>query len=232
MLDLIDEVAALRRQLAEKDALLGQQSKQIDIMSSKQKEYELHATKLKAAVSHRDTVIAELATSRKLVFEECHRACMANQGELRQMQDALHRVSRQLQRERREHASRIKELRRNTSASSTSSTSSLLSSKETTGTRGPLSPFLREENDSGTMPWDDLDLDDATGLCFDEGIDIMDGPHSPPNVDGPSSSSLKKSAARHADNEDEETYDDPVGSPPCTDAAATIHPEDVDFLTW
>jgi hypothetical protein len=66
---LLVEIAALRRQLAQKDILLDQQAKQIDIMSSKQKEFELHSTKLDAAVSHRDQVIAELAASRKLVFE-------------------------------------------------------------------------------------------------------------------------------------------------------------------
>ena len=95
-------IADLRLELASKDAKL--------------KEFEGHAMKLEAAVTHRDAVIAQLASSRKLVFEECHRACVSNQAELRQMQDALHRVSRQLQRERREHASRINELRRNSSS--------------------------------------------------------------------------------------------------------------------
>jgi hypothetical protein len=147
---------------------------------------------------------------------------MANQAELRQMQDALHRVSRQLQRERREHASRIKELRQNTSSSSSSL------SKESTGTRGPLSPCFREEDqEHDVMPWDDFD-DDATGLCYDENVDVMaDGPHSPPNQEkvGPSS---KPTNNDEEDDEEEEYNDDSVRSPP----SDTLHLEEVDFLTW
>ncbi|KAL4525160.1 hypothetical protein Ndes2437B_g03102 [Nannochloris sp. 'desiccata'] len=219
---LLVEVAALRKHLAQKDILIAQQSKQIDIMSAKQKKFELHATKLEAAVTHRDQVIAELATSRKLVFEECHRACMANQAELRQMQDALHKVSRQLQRERREHTSRIKDLRRNSSSSSS------LLSKDSTGTRVPLSPFLSEDNE---MPWNiETDFEEATGLCYDEGVNVM-SPRSPPNQEavsvGPSSN---KNRAHKSDDEDEDDlYACALGSP--SDAAA-LHPEEVDFLAW
>jgi hypothetical protein len=154
---------------------------------------------------------------------------MANQAELRQMQDALHRVSRQLQRERREHASRIKELRHNASSSSSLS-------KESTGTtRGPLSPsrFREEDQEHDVMPWDDFD-DEATGLCYDEGVDVMaDGPHSPPNQEkvGPSSKPTNNGEEddQEEEEEEEEKYnDDAVGSPP----SDTLHLEDVDFLTW
>jgi anti-sigma factor RsiW len=68
--------------------------------------------KLTAAVAHRDGVIAQLAASRKQVFDAAHRACADNQAELHQMQGALHKVSRQLSNERREHAARTRELRR------------------------------------------------------------------------------------------------------------------------
>lgn len=217
---LLVEVAALRKQLAEKDILLAQQSKQIDIMSEKQKNFELHAAKLEAAVAHRDQVIAELATSRKLVFEECHRASLANQSELRQMQDALHKVTRQLQRERREHTSRIKDLRRNSS-----STSSLLI-KVSTGTRSSLSSFMTDDSE---MPWElENELEEATGLCFDEGVDVI-GPNSPPNQEAVGPSSNKR--AHKSDDEDEDgDYDCVLNSPPSD--ATDIHPEEVDFLTW
>lgn len=219
---LLVEVAALRKQLAQKDILLAQQSNQIEIMSAKQKNFELHATKLEAAVTHRDQVIAELASSRKLVFEECHRACMANQAELRQMQDALHSVSRQLQRERREHASRIKEVRRNSSSSSS------LLSKDSTGTRGPLSPFFNE--DSEEMPWDiENELEEATGLCFNEGVDVI-GPHSPPIQDGVSIIPSSNKMRAHVSDDEDDAYECALDSPP-SDATA-LHPEEVDFLTW
>ena len=223
--NLLVEVAALRRQLAQKDILLAQQANQIEIMSSKQKDFELHASKLEAAVTHRDNVIAELATSRKLVFEECHRACVANQAELRQMQDALHRVTRQLQRERREHAARIKELRRNSSSSSSLS-------KASSVTCGTLSPCSQDDQHASEMPWDyETELDIATGLGFIEGIDdVIPAPRSPPNSkEGPSSSTH----AMDDDDDDEEVEDEETyrcDSPP-TDVSA-LHPEEVDFLTW
>lgn len=124
-------------------------------------------------MEHRDTVIAQLATSRKLVFEECHRACMNNQTELRQMQDALHRVTRQLQRERREHAARVKEIRRSNK-------------------RGPAMPCLVEGGESVDecdLPWDlnNIHLSsggDISGPSSEEENEIV-APHSPPRCSEP-----------------------------------------------
>lgn len=170
---LLAEVASLRLQIAQKDSMLVQKSQQYDQLAAKQKETEAHVAKLEAAVEHRDAVIAQLATSRKLVFEECHRACMNNQTELRQMQDALHRVSRQLQRERREHAARVKEIRRAIK-------------------RGPAMPCLAEadeSNDGCQLPWDmdhiNLSSDgDISGPSSEEENEIV-APHSPPRCSEP-----------------------------------------------
>ena len=172
---LLAEVASLRLQLAQKDALLDQKTKQYEQLAAKHKDSETHATKLEAAVEHRDTVIAQLATSRKLVFEECHRACMNNQAELRQMQDALHRVTRQLQRERREHAARVKEIRR--------------SSK-----RGPTMSTLAEAASSpdSALPWENVghhgsdgEYDGfSSGQSSEEESEIV-APHSPPRCSEP-----------------------------------------------
>lgn len=111
-LDLLSELATLRAAVAQKDRLLARQNETIKSLESKLEASTVHANKLEAAVEHRDSVIAQLATSRKLVFEECHRTCVSNQAELRQMQEALHRVTRQLQRERRENSARLREVRR------------------------------------------------------------------------------------------------------------------------
>jgi hypothetical protein len=113
------ELASLRVAIADKDRLLAQQNEIIKSLKSKLEASTVHASKLEAAVEHRDSVISQLATSRKLVFEECHRTCVSNQAELRQMQEALHRVTRQLHRERREHAAHQRELRRLAKISST-----------------------------------------------------------------------------------------------------------------
>ena len=155
---LATELALLRVELKKKDV----QFEELQVvLAAKQKDTE----KLEAAVEHRDIVIAQLASSRKLVFEECHRACNANQVELRQMQDALHRVSRQLQRERREHAVIVKDLRGRNSSSSITGMSKQRSPTMMT------SFVLDDDDDAGeAAPWDD-DLDTvlgATGLCLDE----------------------------------------------------------------
>ena len=182
---LIAELQDLRLELADK--------------ASKLKDVEAHAAKLEAAVEHRDAVIAQLASSRKLVFEECHRACVSNQAELRQMQDALHRVSRQLQRERREHSARMKEVHRGGATGS------------------PLAPGPKGAP-AASLPWDDDevlvsddDLDTATGLALDEGVDDV-APGTPTRC------LAADPAPAHS----------PCGSP----SGGYSPSEELDFLTW
>lgn len=110
-MEAVKELSRLRLESAQKSAIISQQAKKIQKLLSKLEHNKSNAAKLSAAVEHRDKVIAQLASSRKLVFEECHQACMTSQTELRQMQDALHRVTRQLQRERREYAVRLRQVR-------------------------------------------------------------------------------------------------------------------------
>lgn len=110
-MEAVRELSRLRLESAQKSAIISQQAKKIQKLLSKLEYSKSNAAKLSAAVEHRDKVIAQLASSRKLVFEECHQACMTSQTELRQMQDALHRVTRQLQRERREYAMRLRQVR-------------------------------------------------------------------------------------------------------------------------
>jgi hypothetical protein len=123
---LLHEIGRLRRLLAERDAALASGRAQLDHVRGAQVDAEAAgaeaaaraadasaaAARAAAAVEHRDAVIAELAASRRAVFEECHRACAANQAELRQMQEALARAGRTLARERRDAAARADALRR------------------------------------------------------------------------------------------------------------------------
>jgi len=102
---MLGKLEQLQAELRAKDDIIETQRRQNDELSRA-------VAKMDAAVRHRDTVIAELALSRKHVFEECHLACSNSQVELRQMQDALHKLSRQLHQERREHNVRVKDLRR------------------------------------------------------------------------------------------------------------------------
>jgi hypothetical protein len=123
---LLHEIGRLRRLLTERDAALASGRAQLDHVRGAQVDAEAAgaeaaaraadasaaAARAAAAVEHRDAVIAELAASRRAVFEECHRACAANQAELRQMQEALARAGRTLARERRDAAARADALRR------------------------------------------------------------------------------------------------------------------------
>lgn len=95
---LLKELSRLSQEVEEKEELIDLQREEIETLKAQN-------VKLEAAVTHRETVIGQLASSRKLVFEECHKACVNSQTELRQMQEALHRVTRELQRERRKRSS-------------------------------------------------------------------------------------------------------------------------------
>lgn len=110
--DVQRALAKMQQELCAKEEVIASQQQQIDCAMAQQREMAAMIAKLEAAVKHRDGVISELASSRKLVFEECHKASLSNQAELRQMQDALHKLSHQLHQERREHRARAQDLRR------------------------------------------------------------------------------------------------------------------------
>lgn len=147
--DIRAMVHQLQLELAAKDAVIESQRLQLERTTAAHEEAALVATKLEAAVEHRDAIIAELASSRKLVFEECHKACLNNQTELRQMQDALHKLSRQLHQERREYSARIKDFRRQLkNARLTSSSLSIGRSSSSWDANNSLGGLLSDDSDS------------------------------------------------------------------------------------
>ena len=140
----------LKKEIYLKEAIVERQKEEIAKLKTQNQ-------KLEYAVSHREAVISQLASSRKLVFEECHIQSLKNQTELRQMQEALHRVSRELQRIRRERASHRKT--GSTNISRRGSPTSILESF-------PESLDWKSESDGEVK---DLCDDDLTSVCSNEG---------------------------------------------------------------
>lgn len=209
----IDELRALaasqHEELQEKASLIELQSQQLEQLRQELQEAKLTAQeslqaaeKLEAAVLHRDGVIAALASSRKLVFEECHRISAHSQAEIRQMQDALHRVSRQLSLERRDQALRMRELRKQLQASRRPCASTSFSSPSTS---------VHWDPEASGVDDDDLTIDanDISGL-------VLEG-----SMDDSSDASEGVEAASA-----------PLPGAPASPRLVRSNSDDIDFLTW
>jgi hypothetical protein len=196
---LLAELHRLRLELKSKD----------DHITSQRAKFDALELKMKNSIEHRDAVIAQLAASRKLVFEECHLACVRNQDELRQLQDALHRVTRQLHRERRDLAARCKsgstDLRRGTAPRSSSSLSLVVQKPRLQGV--PEDSSMDEALGLETSSVTQSDDDDLAVLCLDEIVSPPLGPPSPSGLNA-----LPRSGAGNCGRWDGEEDDDELNT--------------------